>query len=105
VCSQIEAKEHAMAIVVVIEFPNASIDDYEKVFEVGGKELLDQPKRLHHLCYRTGDAGFVVVNVWEDEAAFGAFGNIIGPALAKVGLEGNPQVYPLQEYIGADGVR
>jgi heme-degrading monooxygenase HmoA len=94
-----------MAIVVVIEFPDSSIEEYEQVFEAGGQAMLDQPKRLHHLCYRTGDTGFVVVNMWEDEAAFGAFGDIIGPALAEVGVEGNPQVFPVHEYIGADGVR
>jgi hypothetical protein len=94
-----------MAIVVVIEFPDASIEDYEKVFEAAGDGLTTQPKRLHHFCYRTGDVGFTIVNVWEDEAAFGAFGEVIGPALAKVGLEGNPQVFPLEEYIGAAGGR
>jgi len=94
-----------MAIVVVIEFPTASIDQYEQVFEAAGSGLTDQPKRLHHVCYRTGDVGFTIVDVWEDEAAFGAFGEIIGPAMAKVGIEGNPQVFPLHEYIGTDGAR
>lgn len=94
-----------MAIVVVIEFPNATIEEYEKVFEAAGAGLTDQPKRLHHICYRTGDVGFTIVNVWEDEASFGAFGDIIGPAMAQVGIEGNPQVYPLEEYIDASGGR
>lgn len=94
-----------MAIVVVIEFPTSTIEQYEKVFEAGGAEMTDQPKRLNHLCYRTGDVGFVVVNVWEDEAAFRAFGEIIGPATAQAGIEGSPQVFPLHEYIGADGIR
>ena len=94
-----------MAIVVVIEFPTATMEQYEKVFEAGGTGLTDQPKRLHHLCYRTGDVGFTIVNVWEDEAAFGEFGNVIGPAMGAAGIEGNPQVFPLHEYFGADGVR
>lgn len=41
----------------------------------------------------------------EDEASFAAFGDVIGPATAKVGLDANPQVFPLQGYMGADGVR
>jgi hypothetical protein len=94
-----------MAIVVVIEFPNAPIGDYEKVFEAAGEGLTNQPKRSHHICYRTGDVGFTIVNVWEDEASFGAFGDVIGPALAQAGLEGNPQVFPLEEYIGSGGGR
>ena len=94
-----------MAIVAVFEFPNDSVDKYEKVFELGGKPIVDQPKRLQHLCYRTGDVGFVVVDVWEDEASFAAFGEIIGPTTARAGLEANPKVFPLQGYMGADGVR
>ena len=94
-----------MAIVAVFEFPMESVDKYEKVFEVGGKPITDQPKRLHHVCYRTGDVGFTVVDVWEDEASFAAFGEIIGPATAQVGLEANPKVFPLQGYMGADGFR
>lgn len=94
-----------MPIAVVIEFPDATIEQYEKVFEAGGAGLIYQPQRLHHLCYRTGDVGFTIVNVWEDEAAFAAFGDVIVPAMAAAGIEGNPQVFPLHEYIGADGVR
>jgi len=95
-----------MAIVALFEFPNESVDKYEKVFEVGGKPITDQPKRLQHICYRTGDVGFVVVvDVWEDEASFGAFGDIIGPVAAKVGLAPQPKVLRLQGYMGADGIR
>ena len=86
-------------------FPGEPIENYDAGIERGGADVTDQPKRLHHICYRTGDVGFTIVNVWEDEAAFGAFGDIIGPAMAQVGIEGNPQVYPLEEYIGAGGGR
>jgi hypothetical protein len=33
-----------------------------------------------------------VIDIWEDEESFGAFGGIIGPALAEVGLETTPDV-------------
>lgn len=81
------------------------VDKYEQVFAIGGRPITDQPKRLHHVCYRTGDVGFVVVVVWEDEASFAAFGEIIGPATQKVGLDAKPLMYPLHGYMGADGVR
>lgn len=87
------------------EFPNEPVDKYEQVFAIGGRPITDQPKRLHHVCYRTGDVGFVVVVVWEDEASFAAFGEIIGPATQKVGLDAKPLMYPLHGYMGADGVR
>jgi hypothetical protein len=94
-----------MAIVAVFEFPTESVDKYDQVFEIGGTSITDQPKRLQHVCCRTGDVGFTVVDVWEDEASFAAFGEIIGPATAQAGLEASPKVFPLHGYMGADGVR
>jgi hypothetical protein len=93
-----------MAVVAILEFPGASVEQYEKVFEVGGAKIFNQPSRIHHVCYRTPD-GFTVVDVWEDEAAFQAFGEIIGLALDQAELEGRPTVYPLLGYMGTDGVR
>jgi hypothetical protein len=93
-----------MAIVAVFEFPGEPVEKYERVFEIGGGSITDQPKRLHHLCYRTED-GFTVVDIWEDEESFAAFGEIIGPVAAEAGFEPVPQVFPLQGYMGADGVR
>jgi hypothetical protein len=94
-----------MAIVVVIPFPNDSIEKYDRAWEEGGRPMVDQPKRLHHIAYRTGDVGFTVVDVWEDEESFQAFGEIIGLATDAAGLEGRPTVYPLLGYMGTDGVR
>jgi hypothetical protein len=94
-----------MAIVVVIEFPNDPIEKYDQAWETGGRPMVDQPKRLHHIAYRTGDIGFTVVDVWEDEEAFQAFGAIIGLATDAAGLDGRPTVHPLLGYVGPDGVR
>src|SRR5690349_17398313 len=71
--SRTSARSLTMAIVAILEFPGASVEKYEKVFEVGGPQILNQPSRIHHVCYRTPD-GFTVVDVWEDEASFAAFG-------------------------------
>jgi hypothetical protein len=90
-----------MAIVAVFEFPGESVDKYEKVLATGAA-VLDQPQRISHVCYRTGD-GFTVVDVWEDEASFAAFGEVIGPALHGAGLAGAPAVYPVQGTISQDG--
>ena len=84
-----------MPIAAVFEFSNESIDKYEKVFEVGGAPIVDQPDRLHHVCYRT-ESGFVVVDVWADEESFAKFGEIIGPATQQAGLDAKPLVYPVQ---------
>lgn len=94
-----------MAIVAVFKFPTERVEKYEKVFEIGGPPITDQPKRLHHICYRTGEVGFVVVDVWEDEASFAAFGGIIGPATQQAGLNAQPEVYALHAYMARDGIR
>ena len=54
------------------------------------------------MCYRT-EGGFTVVDVWEDEASFAAFGEVIGPATAEAGLQAKPQVHPLEATISRDG--
>jgi hypothetical protein len=93
-----------MAIVAVFEFPNESIDKYEKVMELGGSAVLDQPARLSHVCYRT-DNGFAVVDVWTDEQSFGAFGTMLMEYTRKAGLEARPTIYPLQNMVYQDGTR
>jgi len=93
-----------MAIAAVFQFSGESVEKYEKVFEVGGAAITEQPRRLSHVCYRRGD-GFTVVDVWADEESFAAFGQIIGPALQRAGLDGRPEVYPVQGVISPDGVR
>jgi hypothetical protein len=93
-----------MAIVAIFDFPGEPVAKYEKVFETGGAEVLNQPSRLHHVCYRT-DSGFTVVDVWEDERSLAAFGEIIGPAMQKAGLAAEPAVSPVQGLVTQDGHR
>jgi len=93
-----------MAIVAVFDFPGEPVAKYEKVFEVGGPAVFNQPSRLHHVCYQS-DSGFTVVDVWADEQSFAAFGEIIGPAIQQAGLSGTPAVYPVQGLITQDGQR
>jgi hypothetical protein len=93
-----------MPIVVVFDFPDQDIAKYHKVFELGGPAIKAQPSRTKHICYRTAD-GFTVIDIWEDEASFNAFGPIIGPALAGAGLDPKPTIHPLEATMGADGER
>ena len=93
-----------MPIVAVFEFPGEDIAKYHKVFEAGGRPILEQPARMSHVCYRT-EGGWTVVDVWADEASFAAFGETIGPATAKAGLDAKPLVYPVEGTIAQDGTR
>lgn len=92
-----------MPIVAVFEFPDEDVAAYHKVIEVGGAPITDQPKRLSHVCYRT-ERGFTVVDLWEDEGSFAAFGAVIGPATAEAGLDARPQVYRVEGTISQAGV-
>ena len=93
-----------MPIAVVFDFPGEDIAKYHRVFEVGGPPILEQPARMSHICYLTDD-GWTVVDVWEDEASFAAFGEVIGPAAAQAGLDAKPVVRPLVGTIAQDGTR
>jgi hypothetical protein len=91
-----------MPIVVVFDFPGEDIAKYHQVFKLGGPAVNAQPSRFDHICYRT-DSGFTVIDVWEDEASFSAFGSVIGPALAGAGLDPKPTIHPLEATMGKDG--
>ena len=93
-----------MPVAAVFTFDGESVDKYEKVFELGGARIHDQPERLSHVCYET-DHGFVVVDVWADEAALARFGEVIGPVLGGAGLDGGPVVHRVQGFMLDDGVR
>jgi hypothetical protein len=93
-----------MAIVAIFEFPGESVEKYEKTYELGGPGIVNQPSRIHHVCYRMPD-GFTVVDVWEDEASFAAFGELICPVLQAAGLDAKPIIHPVQGAISQDGTR
>ena len=93
-----------MTIAAVWHFNGNTPDQYEKVFEIGGAAIHDQPARRTHVCFRD-TTGLTVIDVWDDEAAFAAFGAVIGPATEAAGLLAPPTIYPVQGFMGADGIR
>ncbi|MGH8975443.1 MAG: hypothetical protein ACRD0C_19835 [Acidimicrobiia bacterium] len=82
-----------MAITVVFEFPDEPVERYDQALEMA-EDLKVQPTRSHHICYRTA-TGFTVVDVWQSEADFAAFAELLGPVLAELGLHAEPRIYPL----------
>jgi hypothetical protein len=92
-----------MAIAAVFEFPSEPVEKYHKVFEAGDA-IVDQPDRMYHVCYRTG-TGFTVVDIWADEQSFAAFGETLGPAIQRAGLDAKPAVYPVEQIVAQDGLR
>ena len=82
-----------MAIAVVFEFPNDSVDKYDQAL-AEQPELREQPGRTHHICFEVG-AGWNVIDVWESEDAFAKFGEVLGPTMQRLGLEAEPKIYPV----------
>jgi hypothetical protein len=55
--------------------------------------------RLHHSCFGP-DGELMVFDVWEDEASFGAFGTVLMPILAEVGVDaGEPAIMPIHKVV------
>lgn len=87
-----------MAVVVVHEIPGGTQEDYEKVVSLltdGGTldSVDDWPVEglVLHTAAPT-DRGWRVVDVWESEEAFKAFGEVLVPKLQEAGLGGEPEM-------------
>jgi len=91
-----------MTISVVFEFPTGSVESYRKVFEVGGPEITDQPDRLHHQCFESGE-GITVIDVWQSEDSFAKFGEVLGPILQDLGLVAVPAVHRTHRTVTQSG--
>jgi hypothetical protein len=48
-----------------------------------------------------GPDGFRVVDVWESQEALEAFGAILLPLLAELGVDGEPEIYPAHSLVTA----
>ena len=82
-----------MAIAVVFEFPNDSIEKYDQAL-AEAPDLRSQAARTHHICFEAG-SGWTVVDVWESEESFAKFGELLGPILQKLGLQAEPKIHPV----------
>ena len=94
-----------MPILMVHDSPGGTQEQYEQVAArlTGGRGLhslsdWSDGGILSHAAGPT-DNGFRVVDVWESEEAFQRFGEVIGPILQEVGFPGEPQLYPLHNFV------
>lgn len=82
-----------MAVVVTVEIPNATTQQYDQVVEkmdLGGKAA---PHGMHHVCADDGAGGLFVCDVWDSAEAFQEFAETkIGPYLAEVGVTERPKI-------------
>ena len=94
-----------MAILMIHDSPGGTQEQYEQVGSRltdgrGLNSLSDWPGGgiLFHSAGPT-ENGFRVVDVWESEEAFQRFGAVIGPILQEVGFPGEPQLFPLHNFV------
>ena len=88
-----------MAIVMVMDVPGGTLEQYEQVNEtlgIAGSETA--PAGLvGHVCAKTED-GVLIVDVWESEQALHAFFETggLGAALKQAGVPAvQPRIYPV----------
>jgi hypothetical protein len=96
-----------MAVVVVFQAPSLTQESYAEVTQkLNGKRRMESPSDwpveglLVHAAGQSPD-GFRVVDVWESEEAFGAFGETLVPILQEVGIDAEPEVYPAHAFVSA----
>jgi len=81
-----------MAIAIVMDFPGATLDQYDAVIEAMGLEPGGPTPEgaIFHFVTRTDD-GIRVIDVWESQAQFDKFAQEqIGPQTQKAGISGPP---------------
>ena len=60
------------------------------------------PHRIHHSCFGQ-DGELMVYDVWDSPESFEAFGAVLMPILAAVGVDpGEPSVMPLHKLLQAE---
>jgi hypothetical protein len=97
-----------MTIVAIFQSPTLTQAKYEESVRqlTGGRSRLEKPADwpveglLVHVAGE-GPNGFRVVDVWQSEAAFQRFAERLMPILQAIGVEGQPEIYPVHTLVSA----
>jgi hypothetical protein len=94
-----------MAVGVLFELPGVTQEQYETITDklTGGSglsSLSDWPVEgvLAHIAGPSQN-GWRVVDVWESEEAFQRFGEHLIPITQELGLQPQPQLFPLHNFV------
>jgi hypothetical protein len=89
-----------MALAVYFHPKGMTLEQFNEIhrrLDEAGEE--DNPLRLHHSCIGT-DGDLMVYDIWETEEAFHAFGAVLMPILAELGVDaGQPDVMQVQKLV------
>ena len=81
-----------MAVAIVMDFPGATLDQYDAVLDGMGLEHRGSPPpgAIFHFVTRTDD-GIRVIDIWEHQEDFDRFAQEqIGPQTQQAGFPGPP---------------
>lgn len=87
-------------IMVYFDFPDATLQQYEAIWEELRATGHANPKGLlSHAGAGKEGGGFLVVDVWESQAAFEEFSNVLVPIIQKQNLPlGQPMILPVHYF-------
>ena len=89
-----------MAICIYFALQGMSAEQYDKVLDRLESAGQSAPAgRTYHVAFE-GENGLQVVDVWDSQEAFDAFGQTLMPILGELGIEpGEPMVSPVHNTI------
>ena len=82
-----------MAITALFTPKSMNADEYDQIIRRLEAAGAGAPRgRLDHICFGTGSS-MRVLDVWESQEAFGAFGQTLMPILQDLGIDtGQPEI-------------
>ena len=94
-----------MAVLMLVELPGATIEQYEQVNETMGLRGDETaPEGLIQHVAGSDEKGLTIVDVWESEEAFDRFvEERLGPAIERAGVESGPNTRRLPVHNRLDG--
>ncbi len=89
-----------MAITLIFTPPSMDARQYDEIIKRLENAGASTPAgRLYHVCFGTGTS-LRVVDVWESQDAFNAFGQTLMPILQQLGIDpGQPEVTEVHNII------
>lgn len=85
-----------MAVLMVMEGPNGTLEQYDRTNEILGIHGDDDAPEglIQHVAASDGN-GILIVDIWESEDKFARFMERLGPALEESGLAGGEERPPM----------
>jgi hypothetical protein len=85
-----------MATAAYFHPKNMTLTQFNEIHQRLEKAGAEPNHRLHHSCYGV-DGDLMMYNIWDSPESFGAFGEVLMPILAEVGVDpGEPAVMPIR---------